>query len=132
MNYDYSVHIVWSQEDGAYLAAIHELPGCISDGQTAEEALKNVKVIAQEWIEVANEEGRQIPPPMSIEDCREEQKKFHRSINAHIKQVVSELVPKIVDQILKDEEESQPWRCGPSAAWGSGRGTVQVRLKASR
>lgn len=37
----YSVVIQWSEEDQAYLARAPELPGCITHGDTYEEALKN-------------------------------------------------------------------------------------------
>jgi predicted RNase H-like HicB family nuclease len=66
--HEYAVQIVWSKEDQAYLAAPFELPGCVADGQTPEEALANLRVIIDEWIEVAKEDGRKIPPPASSED----------------------------------------------------------------
>jgi predicted RNase H-like HicB family nuclease len=39
------------------------LPGCAADGETYQEALQNVEVIMQEWIETAKELGRKIPEP---------------------------------------------------------------------
>ena len=62
-NSKYEVIIYWSKEDKAYLAEVPELPGCMSDGETYEKALKNVQVIIKEWIETAMKEGRQIPEP---------------------------------------------------------------------
>ena len=59
----YEVIIYWSQEDGAFIAAAPELPGCAADGRTYQEALANVEVIIQEWIETAKELGRPIPSP---------------------------------------------------------------------
>jgi predicted RNase H-like HicB family nuclease len=40
-----------------------ELPGCAADGNTYKEALANVEIIIQEWIETAKELGRPIPAP---------------------------------------------------------------------
>ncbi|MCK4245487.1 MAG: type II toxin-antitoxin system HicB family antitoxin, partial [Candidatus Omnitrophica bacterium] len=40
-----------------------ELPGCVADGSTREEALSNAHVVIQEWIETAKELGREIPEP---------------------------------------------------------------------
>jgi predicted RNase H-like HicB family nuclease len=40
-----------------------ELPGCMPDGKSYEEVVKNIKVIADEWIETAKELGREIPVP---------------------------------------------------------------------
>jgi predicted RNase H-like HicB family nuclease len=59
----YEVIIYWSEEDNAYIAEVPELPGCMADGVTYEEALKNVKVIIDEWIETAKNMGREIPVP---------------------------------------------------------------------
>lgn len=59
----YEVIIFWSDEDNAFLAEVPELAGCMADGETREEALKNVDIIAQEWLETTREEGRPIPAP---------------------------------------------------------------------
>ena len=61
--YKYEVLVYWSEEDKAYIAEVPELPGCMADGPTYEEALKNVQVIISEWIETARALGRQIPVP---------------------------------------------------------------------
>lgn len=57
----YEIILYWSEEDGAYIAEIPELAGCMADGPTAKEALYNVEQIAREWIETARELGREIP-----------------------------------------------------------------------
>lgn len=59
----YEVIIYWSQEDQAFIAEVPELPGCMADGETYEEALENVEVVIQEWIETAEELGRPVPEP---------------------------------------------------------------------
>jgi predicted RNase H-like HicB family nuclease len=61
--YRYEVIIYWSDEDSSYVAEVPELPGCMSDGATYEEALANVRVIIDEWIETAIESGRAVPEP---------------------------------------------------------------------
>ena len=53
----------WSAEDNAYLVEVPELPGCMADGASYEEALAKVQVLIQEWIETAKELGREIPEP---------------------------------------------------------------------
>ena len=57
----YEIILYWSEEDGAYIAEVPELAGCMSDGPTAKEALHNVEQVVQEWIETAQELGREIP-----------------------------------------------------------------------
>ncbi len=59
----YEIIIYWSAEDQAYIAEVPELPGCMADGKTYQEALSNVEVIIQEWIETAKELKRPIPQP---------------------------------------------------------------------
>lgn len=59
----YEVIIYWSEEDQAFIAEVPELPGCMADGATYQEALANAEVIIQEWIETAQELGRPIPEP---------------------------------------------------------------------
>ena len=55
--------IWWSEADQAYLVEVPELPGCLADGATQEEALANAKIVIAEWIEAAQELGRPIPQP---------------------------------------------------------------------
>jgi len=59
----YEIIIYWSDEDNAYIAEVPELPGCMADGSTYQEALANAEVIIQEWLETANELQRPIPAP---------------------------------------------------------------------
>jgi predicted RNase H-like HicB family nuclease len=59
----YEVIIYWSDEDEAFIAEVPELSGCMADGATYQEALANLEVIIQEWIETAQELGRPIPEP---------------------------------------------------------------------
>ncbi|HEY9605118.1 MAG TPA: type II toxin-antitoxin system HicB family antitoxin [Allocoleopsis sp.] len=59
----YEIILYWSEEDQAFIAEVPELPGCAADGETYQEALQNIEVIMQEWIETAEELGRPIPEP---------------------------------------------------------------------
>jgi len=59
----FEIIIYWSDEDRSYIAEVPELPGCMADGKTYQEALSNVEIIIQEWIETATELKRQVPQP---------------------------------------------------------------------
>jgi predicted RNase H-like HicB family nuclease len=59
----YEIIMYWSKDDQAFIAEVPELPGCAADGATYQEALANVEVIIQEWIETAHQLGRPIPEP---------------------------------------------------------------------
>lgn len=61
--YKYEVIVYWSEEDAAYIAEVPELAGCMADGATYEEALKNAQVVIGEWIETVRLCGREIPTP---------------------------------------------------------------------
>lgn len=61
--YKYELIIYWSEEDGSYIAEVPELAGCKADGKTYKEALSNIEIIVDEWIETAIDLGRSIPKP---------------------------------------------------------------------
>ncbi|RLI76672.1 type II toxin-antitoxin system HicB family antitoxin [Archaeoglobales archaeon] len=63
----YTIEIFYSEEDEGYIAVVPELPGCSAFGETEEEALKEIKVAIELWIEAAKKEGREIPKPMGKE-----------------------------------------------------------------
>ncbi|MDI9391538.1 MAG: type II toxin-antitoxin system HicB family antitoxin, partial [Synergistota bacterium] len=53
----------WSKEDDAFIVEVPELPGCMADGKTYEEAIKNALIVIREWVETAKELGKEIPEP---------------------------------------------------------------------
>ena len=59
----YEIIIYWSEEDGSFIAEVPELPGCMADGNSYQEALANAEIIINEWIETARELGRNVPKP---------------------------------------------------------------------
>jgi len=59
----YEMVVYWSDEDGAYVVEVPELPGCMADGSTYEEAIDNTLLVVREWMETAKELGREIPKP---------------------------------------------------------------------
>ena len=59
----YEIILYWSQEDDGYIADVPELAGCMADGKTPVEAVKNAEVVIQEWLETAVRLGRPIPEP---------------------------------------------------------------------
>jgi predicted RNase H-like HicB family nuclease len=51
-------------ESGGYVAEVLELPGCISEGDTPDEAIDNLEDAMRGWLRVALEDGRRIPEPL--------------------------------------------------------------------
>lgn len=109
MKYEYSVRIAWSDGEGAYLAMVPELPGCVADGATLEEALANVKQIAAEWVEVAKEEGRQVPPPVSVEDEARAVHQLQNEMNAQVGKAIEQAVQEVVKKISESESAPERW-----------------------
>lgn len=61
MNSKYELIMYWSEEDHAFVVEVPELPGCMADGATQNEALVNVQIVIDQWIATAVELGREIP-----------------------------------------------------------------------
>ena len=61
--YKYELIIFWNEEDQRYLVEVPELPGCMADGVTYQEAIKNAEIVISEWIDTAQSAGREIPQP---------------------------------------------------------------------
>ena len=67
MMYKYAIEIFYSEEDEGYISVAPELPGCSAFGETVEEALEEIKIAIDLWIETAKREGREIPKPAGKE-----------------------------------------------------------------
>ncbi|MET0039902.1 MAG: type II toxin-antitoxin system HicB family antitoxin [Dehalococcoides mccartyi] len=59
---EYPIKLIPSKV-GGYVVEIEDLPGCLSEGDTSEEALANIQEARQLWIETAYEDGQDIPLP---------------------------------------------------------------------
>lgn len=61
--YKYAIEIFYSEDDEGYIAVVPELRGCSAFGETEEEALGEVKVSIELWLETAKITGKYIPKP---------------------------------------------------------------------
>jgi predicted RNase H-like HicB family nuclease len=61
--YEYELIVFWSAVDNAYLVEVPELPGCMADGPTYVDAVRNAECVIAEWIAAATSVGRVIPEP---------------------------------------------------------------------
>jgi len=59
----YEIIIYWSVQDNALIAEVPELPGCMADGKTYSEAIENIQIVINEWLETARLLDRPIPIP---------------------------------------------------------------------
>ena len=63
MSIKYELIINWSDQDQSFVVEVPELPGCLADGETYEDAVMNAQLGIEERVETARELGRSIPEP---------------------------------------------------------------------
>jgi predicted RNase H-like HicB family nuclease len=63
LRYSVTIEPLSEADGGGFVALVPDLPGCLSDGETPEEALANVKDAIEVWIEAARDVGHEIPAP---------------------------------------------------------------------
>lgn len=59
----YNINVVWSAEDGCWIADAPDLRPCSAHGDTRAEAIANISDAIAGWLEVAHERGFHIPEP---------------------------------------------------------------------
>jgi antitoxin HicB len=67
MGLPYTIEL-WRAEEGGWVVRVKELPGCVSQGETPEEAIEMIQDAMQGWLEVSLEMGDAIPEPRPEED----------------------------------------------------------------
>lgn len=60
---DYHINIFYSEEDGGYIADLPDLESCSAFGATPEQALAELELAKQAWLEAARQSGQPIPRP---------------------------------------------------------------------
>lgn len=60
---DYHINIFYSEEDQGYIADIPDLRFCSAFGKTPQEALSELELAKEAWLEAAEAEGKPIPEP---------------------------------------------------------------------
>jgi len=84
---DYLISIFYSDEDKCYIADIPDLRYCSAHGASPEEALKEVQIAKELWLEVARESGKPLPTPryraqgFPHPERPNNRKRTHRSVN---------------------------------------------------
>ena len=59
--------LIEPDEDGVFVAEVPSLPGCISQGQTREQAIKNIKEAIALYLESLEAHNEPVPPPITEE-----------------------------------------------------------------
>jgi antitoxin HicB len=64
--FKYSLQIKWSDEDNGYIATASELPGLSAFGKTQEEAVSELKIAAEAYLDALKESGQALPVPEKL------------------------------------------------------------------
>ena len=59
----YPINVFWSAEDEAWVADVPDLPFCSATGDTPHDAVAEVEVAIEAWLEAAQAGGRPVPAP---------------------------------------------------------------------
>ncbi len=86
----FRMEIVVDKDEGGYIVSFPDLPGCLTCGETIEQAVANATDAKQVWLEAALEEGIAIQEPNVLEDYSGQFKlriprSLHRSLAEHSK-----------------------------------------------
>lgn len=61
--FGYEVTIEWSEDEAVFYAVVPELPGCMVEGSTYQEARLGIEPAIIEWIHMAKKLGWEVPEP---------------------------------------------------------------------
>lgn len=65
---DYCILLKYSAEDKCYIVSVPDLPGCMADGESPNEAYDNIKLAIAEWEKTAQSAGKPIPKPFFAQE----------------------------------------------------------------
>ena len=65
---NYCIIMKYSAKEKCYIVTVPDLPGCMADGHSPNEAYENAKIAMREWIETVRAAGREIPEPSLGQD----------------------------------------------------------------
>jgi antitoxin HicB len=67
LDYPFTIRTLDKEEGGGYLIEFPDLPGCMSDGESIEEAITNGYDAVVCWVKAAKESGRDVPKPGELD-----------------------------------------------------------------
>ena len=90
MSLPYKIELYPDVEEGGYAVACPELPGCLSCGETIEEAIESIEDAKRAWFDAALEDGYPIPEPSKINEYSGQfkirmPKSLHKKLAEHSK-----------------------------------------------
>jgi predicted RNase H-like HicB family nuclease len=103
----YSMLVLWSEDDQAFLAHVVELPGCIAHGESREAAVKNGLIAIENWLETAEELKRDIPTPvdvtafekMTAQQAQDVRNLFEQAVKKAVNEALMQLEPEMAKHL---------------------------------
>ena len=123
-DYQFTVRPLSDDDGGGYLVEFPDLPGCMSDGETIEEAVANGQDAKASWIAAMTEAGRRIPPP-TVEPSEGSSgkwqlgapKSLHRKLAERARREGVSLNTLAVALLSEDSARNRRFRCFKSRSW---------------
>ncbi len=75
----------FNENDGSYTVTYPDLPGCISEGKSLENALYMAQDALRQWLECTIEIGQKIPASSRVEDIAHKQGEFVNLVRVELK-----------------------------------------------
>jgi predicted RNase H-like HicB family nuclease len=99
----YAVIIFWSDDDEAFIASVPELPGCNAHGETRGQAIAEIEIAIENWIDTARAIGREIPSPTQDWAAKEKEldEKARESLKIGFQNAMPEIIEALAKQIAK-------------------------------
>ncbi len=109
MEYAIVIAALSKKDGGGFAGYVPDLPGCMSDGESHEEALANTRLAIHEWIETAKKLGRKIPQPGSAKKRYLQERKTLIKAAADAVELLSSLEERIerLSDDIKEIQETQ-------------------------
>ena len=91
MKLPYRMELIPDPDEGGYTVSFPDLPGCLTCGETYEDAIRNAEDAKREWIQAAMEDSIEIPEPVSEAEYSGQfklriPKSLHRALAQHSKE----------------------------------------------
>src|SRR5258707_6283978 len=129
----YSIILVWSEEDQAFIATVPELDGCTAHGETRAEAIREIQIAIENWLDTARDLGREIPAPKHWTDYETQieagaQEDLKNAMRAALAENAPAITEALAKEIAKGGDEVSIFWHGGAFRWITGpakKGTVQ-------
>jgi len=99
----YSLILYWSDDDEAFIASVPELPGCMAHGETRAQAIEQIEIAIENWLDTAREIGREIPtPPKHMAEYKKElDQRTRQTLEAGLQNAMPAITEALAQEIAK-------------------------------